>query len=579
VRDLRKLLAFVRPYRGLAALSLLALLAMVALSLALPRLVERLIDEGVRRGDLGETLRTAALMLGLSALSALATVLNSNWSIRVGESVGRDLREAAFAKILSFSHADMDRFSTGQLMVRLTSDAGAVQRLFQISLRIGTRAPLTMIGCIALMIVTSPLLAAAMLPILLGSIAVIARFSARMEPLYRSAQGKLDRLNTVLQENIAGARLVKAFVRAGRESERFELANGELAEGTASVMRATALLSPLLTFLVNLGIVLVVWLGGIQSAEGRLSLGRLVAFANYLLALLHPLTMLSQLSNVWANGMASAKRLGEVLDRVPSVADAPDAAGLPEGSPFRLEFKGVSFRYAGEASSTVLDSIEAAAEPGSRIALLGSTGSGKSTLANLIPRFYDPVSGRVEIDGIDLRRLRRGELLGRIAMVPQESILFSGTIRENICYGKPEAGEAEAVAAAKAAQAHGFILGLPRGYESRVEERGVNLSGGQRQRLAIARALLLRPRILILDDATSAVDVETEARIHEGIAALLGGSTCFIVAQRISTVLGADKILVLDEGRIVAEGRHAELLGSSPIYREIYDSQLGGGLA
>jgi len=579
VRDLRKLLAFVRPYRGLAALSLLALLAMVALSLALPRLVERLIDEGVRRGDLGETLRTAALMLGLSALSALATVLNSNWSIRVGESVGRDLREAAFAKILSFSHADMDRFSTGQLMVRLTSDAGAVQRLFQISLRIGTRAPLTMIGCIALMIVTSPLLAAAMLPILLGSIAVIARFSARMEPLYRSAQGKLDRLNTVLQENIAGARLVKAFVRAGRESERFELANGELAEGTASVMRATALLSPLLTFLVNLGIVLVVWLGGIQSAEGRLSLGRLVAFANYLLALLHPLTMLSQLSNVWANGMASAKRLGEVLDRVPSVADAPDAAGLPEGSPFRLEFKGVSFRYAGEASSTVLDSIEAAAEPGSRIALLGSTGSGKSTLANLIPRFYDPVSGRVEIDGIDLRRLRRGELLGRIAMVPQESILFSGTIRENICYGKPEAGEAEAVAAAKAAQAHGFILGLPRGYESRVEERGVNLSGGQRQRLAIARALLLRPRILILDDATSAVDVETEARIHEGIAALLGGSTCFIVAQRISTVLGADKILVLDEGRIVAEGRHAELLGSSTIYREIYDSQLGGGLA
>ena len=579
MRDLRKLLAFVRPYRGLAALSLLALLAMVALSLALPRLVERLIDEGVRRGDLGETLRTAALMLGLSALSALATVLNSNWSIRVGESVGRDLREAAFAKILSFSHADMDRFSTGQLMVRLTSDAGAVQRLFQISLRIGTRAPLTMIGCIALMIVTSPLLAAAMLPILLGSIAVIARFSARMEPLYRSAQGKLDRLNTVLQENIAGARLVKAFVRAGRESERFELANGELAEGTASVMRATALLSPLLTFLVNLGIVLVVWLGGIQSAEGRLSLGRLVAFANYLLALLHPLTMLSQLSNVWANGMASAKRLGEVLDRVPSVADAPDAAGLPEGSPFRLEFKGVSFRYAGEASSTVLDSIEAAAEPGSRIALLGSTGSGKSTLANLIPRFYDPVSGRVEIDGIDLRRLRRGELLGRIAMVPQESILFSGTIRENICYGKPEASEAEAVAAAKAAQAHGFILGLPRGYESRVEERGVNLSGGQRQRLAIARALLLRPRILILDDATSAVDVETEARIHEGIAALLGGSTCFIVAQRISTVLGADKILVLDEGRIVAEGRHAELLGSSTIYREIYDSQLGGGLA
>ena len=579
MRDLRKLLAFVRPYRGLAALSLLALLAMVALSLALPRLVERLIDEGVRRGDLGETLRTAALMLGLSALSALATVLNSNWSIRVGESVGRDLREAAFAKILSFSHADMDRFSTGQLMVRLTSDAGAVQRLFQISLRIGTRAPLTMIGCIALMIVTSPLLAAAMLPILLGSIAVIARFSARMEPLYRSAQGKLDRLNTVLQENIAGARLVKAFVRAGRESERFELANGELAEGTASVMRATALLSPLLTFLVNLGIVLVVWLGGIQSAEGRLSLGRLVAFANYLLALLHPLTMLSQLSNVWANGMASAKRLGEVLDRVPSVADAPDAAGLPEGSPFRLEFKGVSFRYAGEASSTVLDSIEAAAEPGSRIALLGSTGSGKSTLANLIPRFYDPVSGRVEIDGIDLRRLRRGELLGRIAMVPQESILFSGTIRENICYGKPEASEAEALAAAKAAQAHGFILGLPRGYESRVEERGVNLSGGQRQRLAIARALLLRPRILILDDATSAVDVETEARIHEGIAALLGGSTCFIVAQRISTVLGADKILVLDEGRIVAEGRHAELLGSSTIYREIYDSQLGGGLA
>jgi ATP-binding cassette subfamily B protein len=551
---------------------------MVALDLAIPRLVERIIDEGIKRKDLAIVLRTSAMMLAISALSTVATVLNSNTSIRVGESVARDLREAIFAKIQGLSYGDLDRFSTGKLMVRLTSDAGAVQRVFQVSLRIGTRAPLSMIGSIILMFVTSPALASSMIPILFLSGALIAFFSFKTEPRFRAVQQRLDRLNTVLQENIAGARLVKAFVRARHEALRFEDANDALAEDTAKVMQFMAAMTPSLTILVNAGMVLVIWMGGLQAIEGKLSVGRIVAFTNYLLATLHPLTMMSQLSNTWANGLASAKRINEVLDAKPEIEEAADAQELPASSECRLRFSDVDFHYNGESETRVLEGVSLDVEPGRTVAILGATGSGKTTMVNLIPRFYDPSSGSVEIDGRDLRGIREVSLLERIGIVPQETVLFTGTVRDNIRYGRPEASEDEVVAAAKAAQAHDFILKLPRGYDSRVEERGGNLSGGQKQRIAIARAIVNHPRILILDDSTSAVDVETETKIQDALGRLMKGCTCFVVAQRISTVLNADAIVVLDEGRIVAEGKHAELLRTSNVYREIYDSQLGGGL-
>jgi ATP-binding cassette subfamily B protein len=576
MNDLKELLRFVRPYRRLALFSFAMLLAMVALDLAVPRLVERTIDQGVRRGDMAVVLGTSALMLALSIIEVAAAVLNSNSSVRVGESVARDLRQAVFVKIQSFSHGNMDRFSTGRLMVRLTSDTGAVQRLAQVTLRIGTRAPLTMLGAIALMFVTSPGLAAAMVPILLVAGVCIVVFSARMEPLFRAVQQRLDRLNTVLQENIAGARLVKAFVRSGREIARFEATNTELADGTTSVTQYMSLMTPMLTVLINLGMVLVIWMGGNRVIQGRLSLGQIVAFTNYLLATLNPLVMMTQLSNTWANGMASARRVNEVLDAESAVPPAsPGSASLAASGPCSVAFLGVSFSYG--PGLAALEEVSLSAEPGQTVAILGSTGAGKSSLVNLIPRFYDVDRGQVLVGGIDVREIREDSLRARVAVVPQESVLFSGTVRDNIRYGRPEATEGEVVAAAQAAQAHDFILRLPQGYDTRVEERGVNLSGGQKQRISIARALAAKPGVLVLDDSTSAVDVETETRIQTALPAALGACTVFVVAQRISTVLNADKIVVLEQGRVVAEGRHRELLGSSPIYREIYDSQLGGG--
>jgi ATP-binding cassette subfamily B multidrug efflux pump len=287
--------------------------------------------------------------------------------------------------------------------------------------------------------------------------------------------------------------------------------------------------------------------------------------------------MMTMLANTLANGIASARRVNEVLDTVPEVQDQPGAFPLPETARSRVEFKNVTFHYNGSSDYTILDSLNLVIEPGETVAILGATGAGKSSLINLIPSFYDPSEGQILIDGVDIRTVRQDSLLSHIAIVPQETILFSGTVRDNISYGRPQATDEEVFAAAKAAQAHDFILKLPQGYDTHIEERGVNLSGGQKQRIAIARALITQPKILILDDSTSSVDVETETKIQDALQRIMRGRTCFVVAQRISTVLNADKIIVVDKGKIVAEGTHAELMQTSPIYQEIYDSQLGNG--
>jgi ATP-binding cassette subfamily B protein len=578
MRHIRKLFRFVRPYWRPAVLSLILLTTLVFLDLSIPRLIQRIIDQGIRRHSMSTVVSTSAIMLAISALSTLVAIGNNFFSIRVGESVARDLREAVFVKIQSFSYGNIDRFTTGRLMVRLSSDVGAVQRVFQISLRIGTRAPLMMIGSLILMFSTGPRLALTLLPLLIVTSAIIVIFSVKMEPLFRRVQQKLDRLNTVLQENIAGSRLVKAFVRAEHEGARFEVANEDFTQRNIDVMQFMSTMSPALTVLVNTGVVLVIYAGGLQAIRGDMSLGQIVAFANYLLTTMNPLVMMTQLANTWANGIASARRINEVLDTVPEIQDDPKAIPLPDNIRGEVIFRNVSFRYDGTSDHLVLDNVNFVAEPGQTVAILGATGAGKTTLINLIPRFYDPCVGQVLIDGIDIRTVQQDSLLANVGIVPQETVLFSGTVRDNIRYGRPEATDEEVVAAARAAQAHDFIMQLPRGYDSHVEERGVNLSGGQKQRIAIARALVTRPRILIFDDSTSSVDVETETRIQDALREIMRGRTCFVVAQRISTVLRADKIIVLDKGRIVAEGTHAELLRTSPVYREIYDSQLGNGV-
>jgi ATP-binding cassette subfamily B protein len=388
-------------------------------------------------------------------------------------------------------------------------------------------------------------------------------------------QQKLDWLNTVLQENTAAARLVKAFVRADFEGNRFEGANEAYTENSVRVMRIMSSLSPALTMCVNIGMVIVIWSGGMQSIQGNLTIGQIVAFTNYLLTTMGPLTMMVMLSNTWASGIASAKRVNEILDTVPEVQDAPNAESLPESMQGRLVFENVSFHY--DSAEPVLDHINLTIEPGQTVAILGSTGAGKSTLVNLVPRFYDVTAGRILLDGVDIRQVRQDALLAHIGIVPQESVLFSGTVGDNIRYGVPAASDEEVIAAAKAAQAHDFIIGLSKGYETHIEERGTNLSGGQKQRVAIARALLTKPKILILDDSTSSVDVDTETKIQDALESNMRQHTTLVVAQRISTVLKADKIVVIDNGIIAAEGTHKELMQSSPIYQEIYESQLGGG--
>ena len=578
MKDIRKILFFVKPYWKLAVLALVLLTSLVFLDLAIPRLVEQIIDQGIKQNNLQVVVQTSLIMLGISAMSTLIAIGNNYFSVRVGESVGRDMREALFIKIQNLSYGNIDRFTTGNLMVRLTSDASAVQRLVQVSLRIGTRAPLLIIGSLILMFSTSRSLALTMIPLLLITSAIIIFFSLKMEPLFRTVQQKLDRLNTVLQENISGARLVKAFVRAEYEGERFEIANQDLTDHTIRVMQFMSTMSPALTVFINIGMVTVIWAGGRDAIQGTLSLGQIVAFTNYLLTTMTPLIMMTQLSNTWANGLASAKRINEVLDTIPDVIESQNASPLPEPGQGLVVFNKVSFSYHGSSDSKILRDINLRAEPGKTLAILGATGSGKSSLINLIPRFYDPTSGQVLIDGRDICGVQEDSLLAHIGIVPQETILFSGTVRDNIRYGRPEATEEEVIAAAKIAQAHDFILKFSQGYDTHVEERGGNLSGGQKQRIAIARAILLKPLILILDDSTSSVDVETETKIQTALEESLQNSTSFVVAQRISTVLNADKIIVIDKGEIVAEGTHAELIKTSHIYQEIYDSQLGAGI-
>jgi ATP-binding cassette, subfamily B, multidrug efflux pump len=577
MKQVKKLLRFVKPYWKLSVISLTFLFIVIILDLAIPRLVQRIIDQGIAAKNMTVVWQTFAMMMVISIVNTLFAIANNNFSVRVGEGVARDLREALFTKIQSFSFGNLDKMKTGQLMVRLSSDSGVIQRLVQISLRIGTRAPLLMIGSIILMFNTDRTLALSMIPLLLVTWAIIVFFSIKMGPLFLTMQQKLDRLNTVLQENIAGARVVKAFVRADHEADRFESANMDYTERNIRVMQFMSTMGPVLTMCVNIGIVIVLWAGGAQNVKGTVTTGQIVAFINYLQTALNPLMIMVNIANVWAAGIASAGRVNEILETVPEVRDEVQAPALPEAARPRVVFENVGFHYNGSIRTTVLEGVNLTAEPGQTVAILGATGAGKTSLINLIPRFYDVTEGRILIDGVDIRQVQQDSLLERVGIVPQETVLFSGTVRDNIRYGRPSATDEEVIAAAQAAQAHDFILDLPNGYDTRIEERGVNLSGGQKQRIAIARALLTNPDILILDDSTSSVDVETETKIQNALDTWMKGRTSFVVAQRISTVLKADKIVVIDKGRIAAAGTHRELLQSSPIYQEIYASQLGNG--
>ena len=572
-----KLTAFLKPYWRWIALAPLLMTLEVAMNLMQPRLIQTIVDQGIAQLNLHLILQTGLLMVVLTVIGALGGMSNGIFAEMTVQGFSADLRQFLFRKVQTFSFGNLDELDTGQLITRLTNDVTQVQEAILMILRMLVRAPLLLIGSLIMAIVTSPQLA--FLPLVLMPIELVAVLWVinRATPLYTIVQDRLDSLNEVMQENLAGVRVVKAFVRAAHEESRFRGANENLTNQSIKAARTVAAMPSFMMMTMNIGIVSVLWFGGKQVMLGNMHIGQIIAFVNYLMTTLFSLMMVSQMVIQLARAQASAKRIQEVIDREPAVQDKSGARrDLPTQG--RVAFENVAFSYNGDGCDPVLKGVSFSAEPGQVVALLGTTGAGKSSLVNLIPRFYDTTAGRVTVDGVDVRDLDQEALRRKVGIALQETVLFSGTIGDNIRYGKPDASQEEVVAAAKAAQAHEFILGLPEGYSTQVGQRGVNLSGGQKQRIAIARALLIQPAILILDDSTSAVDVETEARIQEALDELMQHSTAFVIAQRISTVLTADKILVLDDGQIVAEGTHRQLLASSPIYREIYDSQLGNGV-
>lgn len=577
MKKLLNYIEYIKPYWKQAVLAMVLLVVVVFMDLSIPRLVQKIIDEGIYENDMSVVTRTALQMLGFSLLGTLLSIGNNSLSVMVGEAFARDLRDAIFSKIQKLSYGNLDKLKTGDLIVRLTSDISVIHQTFRMSMRIGLRCPLLIIGSIILMFSTDPSLTLKIIPLFIVIFVIIGFFILKIGPIFRKMQEKLSNLNNVLQENIAGVRVVKAFVRRSHEEDRFENVNQDYTAINIKVMRYMSIIFPSLMLLINIGVLLVVWVGGRQVILGGLSIGGIVAFSNYLMTAIFPLLILAMLANVAASGMASAERLDEVLSAIPEVEINKNAKDLPARIMGKVQFENVGFFYGGNCEEKVLDGLELTAEAGQTVAILGATGSGKSTLINLIPRFYDVSEGRILIDGHNVSDIKQESLLSHIGITPQETILFSGSIRDNIRYGKQEATDGEVIAAAKSAQAYDFIMELPENFDTQVSARGVNLSGGQKQRIAIARAILMKPEILILDDSTSSVDVETETKIQDALEVLIKDTTTFVVAQRISTVLRADKIVVLDLGKIVAEGTHTELIKSSPIYKEIYDSQLGDG--
>ncbi|MGD9496138.1 MAG: ABC transporter ATP-binding protein [Armatimonadota bacterium] len=574
MRSLRRLIVFMVPYRAWALVAPALMALEVAMDLAQPRLLQTIVDVGIANQDLALVLHTLAIMIGVGVVGAVGGVGCTVYAIRAAQAFGADVRAGLFRQVQRLSFADLARLETGRLVTRLTNDVDQMQEAAAMVLRILVRAPLLVVGSLIMAVVTSPrlsLLLVALAPLLAIIFVVV---TGRAQRLFSVVQDRLDRVNIIMLENLAGVRVVKAFVRSAYEIGRFRRANDDYMRETvrASVLVATVM--PIMMLLVNLGVVGVTWFGGVQVQAGNVQVGQILAFVNYLMQMLASMMMVGMLLIRFSRADASAERILQVLDTEPGVQDAPDARPLPSITG-RVQFDHVSFSYDGDGGEPVLRDVSFTVEPGETVAIIGATGSGKSTLVHLIPRFYDVTGGRVLVDGHDVRDLRQDDLRRVTATVLQETVLFTGTIRDNIRYACPEASDEQVEAAARVAQAHEFINGFPEGYDTLVGQRGVNLSGGQKQRIAIARALICEPTILIMDDCTSAVDAATEVAIVAALSDWPGACTRFVITHRVGSVLGADRILVLDGGVIAADGTHAELMATSAIYREIVASQLG----
>ncbi|MDD3826413.1 MAG: ABC transporter ATP-binding protein [Anaerolineae bacterium] len=567
---LRKSYAYLWRYRRPASAAYVLLLAITGLAIAIPQLVRWIVDRGIRGGDL-DLLRWSVLaLLGLTLVRGALSFLQGRWTEVASQGVAYDLRNDIHEKLAGLSFSYHDRAQTGQLLSRAVQDVERIRFLTgRATLRL-VEGSVLLIGTAVALAWMNPRLAVltlAFVPILAW---IAFRFGRRFRPLSFKIQDQLAVLTTRVEQNLLGARIVKAFAQEEAEIARFEQENDRWFHLSRLAARLRALNVPLIDMMASLGTVVVLWYGGSLVIREALTLGELVAFSTYLSQLVQPVRRMGMIIPAIAMAASAGERIFEILDAVSEVQEAPDAVPLPPVKG-HVRFENVSFAYF--RRHRVLDRVSLEARPGQVVALLGATGSGKSTIINLIPRFYDPTEGRITIDGYDTRKVTLASLRDQIGIVLQETTLFAATVAENITFGCPDASEAEMIAAAKAAQAHEFIAEMPEGFQTHVGERGVTLSGGQKQRLAIARALLKDPRILILDDATSAVDTETERLIQLALERLMEGRTSFIIAQRLGTVRAADLILVLDKGRIAARGSHEELLNTSGLYAEIYHRQ------
>ncbi|MEK4879794.1 MULTISPECIES: ABC transporter ATP-binding protein [Paenibacillus] len=569
-----KLKHYLRPYWIWCVLAPLLMLVEVTMDLLQPTLMASIVDKGVMTKDLSHIFSTGLIMLGVAFIGLIGGVGCTIFSSIASQNFGNDLRISLFEHIQKFSNKNLDQLKTGSLITRLTNDVVQLQTFVQMILR-SIRSPLLLVGSLVMAIRISPMLTlilAVAVPLLSLILYGLIRLSF---PLFQKMQVKLDGVNTVLQENLSGIRVVKAFVRANHEQKRFNTANKDYTEIAIKAVRLMSLNMPLMMLVLNASIVAVLWFGGVQSWNGGLPVGQLIAFINYITQLLMSMLMLSNMLTFFSRAKVSADRENEVFSTISEITEVTNAKkdAIHNG---RIVFDNVSFAYDPTDENLVLDGINFTAEPGETVAILGATGTGKSSLVSLIPRFYEVSSGSITIDGSDTRMIALEDLRSRIGYVMQQAILFSGTIRDNIRYGRPDATDEDVEEAAIAAEAHNFILELPQGYDTELGQRGINLSGGQKQRLSIARALLIQPTILIMDDSTSALDAATESRIRQMLKTRLRSSTNILIAQRVTSVIDADRILVLENGRIAVQGTHDGLMNSSEIYRDIWRSQMKG---
>ncbi len=569
-----KLFRGLKPYAALIACVLVLVFVSTMTDLELPDLMSEIVNTGIVQGDIPYILGRGGIMLLVALLGTGCTILTSYLTAKIGMGFSRDLRQKVFTKVESFSLAEVNEFGTASLITRTTNDINQVQLVVIMMMRMMLSAPLMIVGALIRAVnkdIELSKVIFVVIPIIIITIIIIARFTM---PMFKKMQKRIDRLNLVVRENLTGIRVIRVFNKVSQEQERFNEASLEVSRIATIANRLMGALMPLMMLILNLSIIAVIWFGGIRIDSGNLMVGDLMAFIQYLTQIMFSLLMLTMMFVLIPRAQASAVRINEVLEMDPSIV-SPTHAKQPQLKGY-VEFKNVSFGYEG-AEEYAISNISFSARPGEITAIIGGTGSGKSSILNMIPRFYDAAEGEVLVDGIDVRQMNDEELRSKIGYVPQKAMLFTGTIRDNILYGKEDATDEEICHALDIAQATDFVSKMKEGIESQISQGGTNVSGGQKQRLSIARAVVRKPEIYLFDDSFSALDFKTDAKLREALREETKNSTVIIVAQRVSTVMDATRILVMDEGRIVGMGTHEELLKTNEIYQQIVESQLKKG--